>query len=110
MDKFELNINDAHSAQPEKANRHIVKKDSDYSSFEFAEKAYFYCAVADNEITEFYFANGDEITVFHSFDTEYSDFVKSFLKVMLKNIHITLSIFIALLRSLEYLVIMFAAI
>lgn len=80
MDKFELNINDVHSAQPEKANRHIVKKDSDYSSFEFAEKAYFYCAVADNEITEFYFANGDEITVFHSFDTEYSDFVKSFFE------------------------------
>ena len=80
MDKFELNINDAHSAQPEKANRRIVKKDSDYSSFELAEKAYFYCAVADNEITEFYFANGDEITVFHSFDTEYSDFVKSFFE------------------------------
>lgn len=80
MDKFELNINDAHAPEPEKVNRSIIKKEADYSSLEFGGKAYFYCAVADNEITEFYFANGDEITAVHSFDEGYAEFIKSFFE------------------------------
>lgn len=41
MDKFELNINDAHAPEPEKVNRSIIKKEADYSSLKFGGKAYF---------------------------------------------------------------------
>ena len=80
MDKFELNINDAHAPEPEKVNRSIIKKEADYSSLKFGGKAYFYCAVSENEITDIYFANGDEITAVHSFDEEYAEFIKSFFE------------------------------
>lgn len=80
MDKFELNINDAHVPEPEKVNRSIIKKEADYSSLEFGGKAYFYCAVSENEITDIYFANGDEITAVHSFDEGYAEFIKSFFE------------------------------
>lgn len=80
MDKFELNINDAHAPEPEKVNRSIIKKEADYSSLEFGGKAYFYCAVSENEITDIYFANGDEITAVHSFDEGYAEFIKSFFE------------------------------
>lgn len=80
MDKFELNINDAHAPEPEKVNRSIIKKEADYSSLKFGGKAYFYCAVSENEITDIYFANGDEITAVHSFDEGYAEFIKSFFE------------------------------
>ncbi len=85
MDKFELNINDAHTPEPEKANRSIVKKEAEYSNIEFpGGRAYFYCTVSENEITDIYFANGDEITAVHSFDGEYAEFIKAFLESDIK--------------------------
>ncbi len=81
MDKFELNINDAHTPEPEKANRSIIKREAEYSNIEFTGgRAYFYCTISGNEITDIYFANGDEITAAHSCDEEYAEFIKAFLE------------------------------
>lgn len=84
IDKFGLDKKDAHADTAEEAERNITVTTCTSAEKMLArighEKTYFYTACADGDITDFYFAFGDEIVIMPSYCEEFGSFVAEFFR------------------------------
>lgn len=83
IDKFNLNRNDAKAEPAEEIKRTLIKSEcTDFEALlhKMGEEVYFYPEIIDNEISDFYFAFGDEIIAVSSYVEGCNAFVKSFFE------------------------------
>lgn len=84
IDKFGLNANDAIESTAKETQREISRLtciDADYLLDKIgSDDAYFYPVIIDDEITDLFFAFGDEIIVMPSETPEYKYFVRNFFE------------------------------
>lgn len=84
LDKFNLNANDTVAVEEADTQRSIQRLtciDADYLLKKIGtDDAYFYPAVAEGEITDLYFAFGDDIITMPSDTPEYKYFVRTFFE------------------------------